>query len=179
LKASNADADDQFGARLALDGSTLAVGAPGEGTSGGTGTTTNELLPDSGAVYVFERKGQAWAQTAYLKAPMPRKEVYFGNALALAGDTLVVGAMLADVTGTPFTGAAYVYERGPQGWQLRDSMRAPNAQNNDRYGSSVALTSSLLAIGAFNEAGDVAGINSDWSNNDSPGAGAVFLYRRK
>jgi hypothetical protein len=58
-------------------------------------------------------------------------------------------------------------------------MQAPNAEIGDRYGGSVALTSSLLAIGASNEAGSIPGINGDWTNNDTPGAGAVFLYRWK
>lgn len=180
LKASNANADDHFGSSLALDGDTLVVGAPGQGAVKGNAThSLNNLPADSGAVYVFGRKGQAWAQTAILRTPVPQKGVYFGEALALAGDTLVVGALLDDVNGTSLAGAAYVYERGPQGWQLRDSMQAPNAEIGDRYGSSVALTSSLLAIGASNEAGSIPGVNGNWNNNDTPGAGAVFLYRRK
>jgi hypothetical protein len=180
LKASNANAGDYFGSSLALDGDTLVVGAPRQGGVKGNAThTLNNLPADSGAVYVFERKGQSWAQTANLKTPVPQNGVYFGGALALAGDTLVVGAQLDDVNGASLAGAAYVYERGAQGWQLRDSMHAPNAEIGDLFGSSVAVTASLLAIGAFNEAGSIPGINGNWNNNDTPGVGAAFLYRRK
>jgi len=48
LKASNADAKDQFGFSVALSGDTLVVGAVGEG-----GDDNSKL--DAGAVYVFTR----------------------------------------------------------------------------------------------------------------------------
>ncbi len=53
---------------------------------------------------------------ACAKCPIPQyaaQGVYFGEALA--GDTLVVGALLDDVNGVSLAGAAYVYQRGPQG----------------------------------------------------------------
>jgi len=178
LKASNADAGDAFGSRLALANDTLVVGATGEGTLGGDGNRSNELRPHSGAAYVFERQGGAWAQTAYLKAPSPAEDAYFGSALALEGDTLVVGALGDDSEDLPLSGTAYLYTRTPQGWQLRRSMKAPNADIGDRYGSSVAISPTLLAVGASNEAANVSGINGDWTNNDTPGAGAAYLYRR-
>lgn len=57
IKASNAEADDQFGVRVALDGtgSILAVSAPREASNavGINGDQTNNLAPASGAVYVF------------------------------------------------------------------------------------------------------------------------------
>jgi len=46
----------------------------------------------------------------------------------------------------------------------------------DRYGAAVALTSDLIAVSAPLEASDSAGLNGDWTNDRTPGAGAVFLY---
>lgn len=179
LKASNADAEDRFGANLALAGDTLVVSALGEATLGGDGNESNELRPDSGAVYVFERVGDAWLQTAYLKAPVVAEADYFGAALGISGETLVVGALGDDSGGNaPLSGAAHVYVRTAQGWEFSKTMRAPNAEAGDRFGNSIAITPSLLAIGAYNEAANVAGINGDWTNNDTPGAGAAYLYRR-
>ena len=83
IKASNADAADQFGWSLALsnDGNTLAVGAQGEGSaatginppspvgSGGTGGGQEDnSAADAGAAYVFVRQGAMWAQQAYIKS---------------------------------------------------------------------------------------------------------------
>ncbi len=178
LKASNANAEDRFGEYLALEGDTLVVSAVGESTFGGDGTESNELRPQSGAVYVFERAGGAWSQTAYLKAPVIRETAYFGTALGLAGDTLVVGALGDDSGDLPLSGAAYVYARTAQGWELSEAMKAANAEAGDRFGGGVTISPTLLAIGAHNEAANVAGINGDWTNNDTPGAGAVYLYRR-
>jgi hypothetical protein len=177
LKASNADAEDAFGGFLALDGDTLAVSAVGEATANGDGTTSNESLPDVGAVYVFERRAGSWAQAAYLKPTSPGTEYYFGRSLALSGDTLVVGA-LAD-SRTTRTGAVYVFKREGGSFRLDERLTAPNAELGDHIGSAVAVTPALLAIGADGEAGSVPGINGDSSNDDTPGAGAVFLHTRR
>lgn len=176
LKASNAGADDEFGGCLALEGDTLAVGAVGEATAGGDGTESNELAPESGAVYVFERAGGVWSQVSYLKPTNPAEDYYFGAALALSGETLVVGA-LGDSAQTR-AGAVYVYRRGDDGFGLVERMTAPLDQFDDRYGASVAITPTLLAVGAYGEGSDSPGIGGDPTNNDTPGAGAVFLYAR-
>jgi hypothetical protein len=55
VKASNTEAGDGFGWSVALDGNTLAVGAPGEASSatGINGTQTDNSAVISGAVYVY------------------------------------------------------------------------------------------------------------------------------
>lgn len=59
VKASNADAFDQFGGALAMtpDGRTLVVGARGEDSAaaGVNGDQANNSVDESGAVYVFAR----------------------------------------------------------------------------------------------------------------------------
>ena len=61
LKASNLDANDQFGSQVALsgDGNTLAVGAQFEDSAatGVNGNQSDNSMADSGAVYVFTRTG--------------------------------------------------------------------------------------------------------------------------
>ena len=62
------------------------------------GDQTNNASSGSGAVYVFTRTGDAWAQQAYVKSPQPRSGGaagdLFGYSLALSadGNTLGVGA---------------------------------------------------------------------------------------
>ncbi len=75
LKASNTDAYDYFGMRVALsaDGNHLAVGALGEdslarGINGDQMDNTTEDLGSAGAVYVFNRDSTGWSQLAYVKA---------------------------------------------------------------------------------------------------------------
>ena len=56
LKASNTGEDDRFGARLAIDGDELVVGAwnEGSGSVGVNGDGGNDSTPHSGAAYTFD-----------------------------------------------------------------------------------------------------------------------------
>ena len=187
LKASNTGAGDGFGGHLALDGDVLAVAATGEDGSSpnSDGVTTNDSATDSGAVYVFERSGGEWVQQAYLKSEYPDTDEYFGFGVAVRGDAVVVGVLGDAGTLTspasarmPYSGAAYVFRRSIDGWSRESRMKAPNAEANDRYGRSVALSDEFLAVGAMAEASASPGINGDQSDNSTPGAGAIFLYAR-
>jgi len=107
VKASNPGVDDFFGYGVALggDGTTLAVGAYGEG-SDATGIGGDEAQDGSelwGAVYVFERDGVgAWSQQAYVKASNADPDDFFGRQVALSEDgrTLAVGAEGEDSSAT-------------------------------------------------------------------------------
>ena len=118
LKASNAGVG-VFGYSVAVSGDTVVVGAQGESSSTtGVNSTPNDLATDAGAAYVFVRGGTNWSQQAYLKASNTGAGDYFGYAVAVSGDTVVVGAYQEDsnttgVNSTPNdstfnSGAAYV-----------------------------------------------------------------------
>src|SRR6476660_6872103 len=64
LKASNTNADDNFGFNVALSGDTLVVGAPQESSdaTGVNGNQANNNAHFSGAVYVFTRTAGVWTQ---------------------------------------------------------------------------------------------------------------------
>ncbi len=71
IKASNTNADDEFGFPLALSGDTLAVGAVGENSNatGIDGDQSNNGAINAGAAYIFTRDGAGiWSQQAYIKA---------------------------------------------------------------------------------------------------------------
>src|SRR5689334_9698038 len=106
LKASNTNSGDQFGVSVAIDGDTLAVGATSESSNatGVNGDQTNHLAPDSGAVYVFTRTSGVWSQQAYIKASNTDAGDQFGVSVALAGDTLAVGAHHEDSNATGVNG---------------------------------------------------------------------------
>lgn len=128
IKASNAEAVDQFGCGVALsgDGNTLAVGAfnedsPAAGVNGNQGNSA-PLPFRAGAAYVFSRSGSAWLQQAYVKASNPGLFDVFGASVVLSsdGNTLAVGTQLEDSAATgingnqadnsaPDAGAVYAY----------------------------------------------------------------------
>jgi trimeric autotransporter adhesin len=102
VKASNTGVSDGFGHSVALDGDTLAVGAPGEksAATGVNGNQADDSAGSSGAVYVFRRSGTVWQQEAYVKASNTGTGDFFGDSVALDGDTLAVGAYLEDSAAT-------------------------------------------------------------------------------
>ena len=166
VKASNTDADDGFGGRIALDGDTLVVGASSEDTS----------VPNSGAVYVFIRSNRGWTQQAYLKASNAVAGDGFGGSVALAGNTLAIGAPFKDSG----AGAVYVFTRRNGVWTEEASLKASNTEAPDNFGGGVALVGDTLVVGAPFEDSNATGINDNdkQSNNEAVDSGAVYIFTR-
>ena len=137
---------DAFGGNLAIAGDTIVVSAAGAEDPTG---------PVTGAVYVFRQDpagADRWDQIAKLTgsdalmAPVPG----FGGGVALAGDTLLVGA--AGAAGPKGTqGAAYLFERGaggPDAWGETRKLVAGDGLAGEAFGSSVAFDGDEAIIGA-------------------------------
>jgi len=141
---------DGFPSSLALNGNTLVAGS-----SRGDGAEE-----ESGVVYVFERGDEvdSWSLAETLFASDARGGDEFGNSVALQDDLLIVGATEAG-TGTPFPGAAYVFERDLGGvgrWGLRTRLLPPEVEGLDNlFGSSIAIDGDTLVIGMSRDSGDV------------------------
>lgn len=194
LKASNAEADDRFGAEVALsaDGNSLAVGAVSEDSSTVSNETDNSASA-SGAVYVFTRVGGSWSQQAYLKASNTDVGDSFGTALSFSanGDTLAIGAIGEASSavgiggdqnnGTALgAGAVYVYIRSGSSWSQQAYVKASNTDAGDRFGIALSLSGDgdVLAVGANSEDSAANGVNGDQQDNNASGAGAVYLFAR-
>ena len=101
IKASNVGGEDYFGYAISLHNDTLGVGAYREDsiqnniTNGSTSSPDNAAT-NSGAVYVYKRTNNTWAQEAYIKASNVAGSDYFGYSVCLDNDTLAVGAYLED-----------------------------------------------------------------------------------
>ena len=203
IKASNTDADDQFGNGVALSGDTLVVGAYLEDSAatGIDGDQSNNNAPNSGAVYVFTRDAAGiWSQQAYIKASNTDAGDEFGfDGVALSGDTLAVGARFEDSTATgidgdqsdnsaPDAGAVYVFTRDAAGvWSQQAYIKASNTDAGDWFGRLIALSGDTLVVGAHREASAATGIDGDQSDNSAfvancgffgCGAGAVYVFTR-
>jgi hypothetical protein len=196
VKASNADAGDQFGWALALsdDGNTMAVGATSE-TSAAKGVNGNQAdnsADEAGAAYVFTRSGTTWSQQAYLKASNARGGDRFGfcaalssdgNTLALCGydeDGGATGVNGEQITTMNGSGCAYLFERRGTTWSQVAYVKASNTERGDAFGSSIAISGdgNTLAVGAVDEDGITGGIDSDQSHVQIGewSAGAVYVY---
>ncbi len=192
VKASNTEAEDNFGAavRLSGTGDRLAVGAPYESSAatGINGTQTNNTATNAGAVYVFNRNNTSWSQQAYVKASNTGAQDNFGAALAFdsSGATLAVGAPYeSSASGNPATnslvdaGAAYVFTYDGS-WHQEAMVKASNADANDDFGSALALSSdgNTLAVGAIGESSAAAGVGGNQADNSAEGVGAAYLFHR-
>jgi hypothetical protein len=189
IKASNSDAHDWFGESVALDGDTLIIGAEWESscTTGINGDQNNNNCLGAGAVYVFKRSGNTWAQEAYIKASNSDAGDFFGRSVALDGDTLIISAEWESSCATGINGdqnsndcqragAVYVFKRNENTWSQEAYIKASNSDVNDLFGISVALDGDTLVVGAPGEDSCATGINGDQDNNDCFYAGAVYVY---
>ena len=85
LTDSQAAPADGFGDSVAVSGTTLAVGAPDQGSS------------LSGTVYVFAQTAKGWHQTAELKGSDTRRQRFVRRVrIALSGTTLVATTSVPD-----------------------------------------------------------------------------------
>ena len=176
LKASNTGPGHSFGRAVAASGDTVVVGALSEGG-------------ESGAVYVYTRNAGTWTQQAYLKADNADGADYFGHAVAISGDTLVVGALgeSSNATGVNGggannsayqSGAAYVFTRSGGVWTQQAYLKASNTDAEDFFGYSVAISGDTVVVGAYGEDSSASGINGNGANNGMPDAGAAYVFVR-
>jgi hypothetical protein len=139
LLASDSGAGDVYGATVAVSGDTAAVGAFND----------DDLGENSGSVFIFERAtgpgGASWTQVAKLHAVDGAIGDTYGRALAMEGDTLVVGA--------PFQhglnyGAVYVVARNASGdWTQQSKLVATARQVQHWLGSDVEIGGDRIIAG--------------------------------
>jgi hypothetical protein len=191
LKASNAEAGDEFGYTVAASGDTVVVGAHNEasGATGLDGDQGDDSAPEAGAVYVFVRDGVTWSQQAYLKASNTDRDDSFGRAVAMDGDTLVVGAPIEASGATEVdgdqgddsvfaSGAAYVFVRLGATWLQQAYLKAPDPELYDQFGSAVAIAGDTIVVGAKGEDSAATGVDADQSGFDAVESGAAYVYVR-
>jgi hypothetical protein len=191
LKASNTGANDVFGLSVAISGDTVVVGAPSE-ASNATGVNGNQgdnSASGAGAAYVFVRTGGVWVQQAYLKASNTGTGDYFGNSVAVTGETVVVGAPYEDSNATGVngnqgdnsvldSGAAYVFVRTVGVWVQQAYLKASNTGSGDSFGLFVAISGDTVVVGAPFEASNATGVNGNQGDNSALDSGAVYVFVR-
>ena len=181
--SSSVTAPDWFGSDVASDGNIIVVGA----SRAEPGSVT-----DAGAVYVFDTNGN---QLALLQSPNAVTDGYFGYSVALARDTIFVGAFGETVGTVVEAGRVYVFKKPPTGW-ANDSTpdatltpgpkSAPNdADNgigpNTIFGSHVDVSDdgNTLVVGAPGRQ-DTTVNDQIWSssNQKSDSEGAIFVFTK-
>jgi len=88
-----------------------------------------------------------------------------GISVAVSGDTLIVGADLANVGGNNWQGAAYIFTRSGANWSQQQKLVAADGAAGDRFGYSVALDGETALVGA---------LRANVGGNSNQGAAYVF-----
>jgi hypothetical protein len=144
LNASDGATRNWFGYSVAASENVIVVGAPFYDVLSG-----DEVLDASvGAVYIYERIGDAWQETKQLLSTASvRTSGLFGWSVAIDGNVIAVGAWNESGPDGQ-AGAVYVYERVGGDWVLNSKLLPLSDDNQERFGHSVAVSGSRLAVGA-------------------------------
>ena len=140
--APSEEGDDYFfGQDIDVSGDTIVAGAKGRAAFVGT---------NAGVVFVFQRRGSGWAESAILEASDAFVQDHFGRAVAIAGDTIVVGAYKEDSAGAD-GGSVYVFARdaaAPGGWRQETKLIARSTGTRDWFGYEVGTDGTTVVVGA-------------------------------
>ncbi|MFK7822324.1 MAG: choice-of-anchor Q domain-containing protein [Planctomycetaceae bacterium] len=156
LRPAELELRDRFGYSVAIDGTTAVVGARLDGDNGFK----------SGSVYVFEfdASQDRFVQTQKLTNGSQRSQ--FGHAVALDGNTLVVGAR-RDREGSANSGAVHVLERTVRGFQETHFLKADDGAKGDQFGFAVAISGDSIVASAWKD-----------NTGDAVDSGSVYVFDR-
>jgi hypothetical protein len=153
LVASDGAAGDAFARAVALDGTTVLVGAPGVTVGASEG---------QGAVYVFTQAGGTFTQQQKLVAGAGVSGLGFGGAVVLAGSVALAGSSPAIPIQLPGQVCAFALSGGT--WSQTQTFPADDGTPNDGFGEALALDGALALVGA-----------PAATDGSSTGAGAVYV----
>jgi hypothetical protein len=136
----------ELGYSVAIDGDTIVVGDPG-------------FTGYRGGAFVYRRTGVTWALEDWLLSPVFEAWDVFGDAVAVSGDTAMVGAPLQ---GTYDQGAVFTFARSGTTWT---SVAGPANWTGYALGSSIALsgTRALCASVGWNRVDVVDRQGTAWA----------------
>ena len=149
LTASDIWASDKFGISVAISGNVAIVGAYGNSDAGLT----------SGSAYLFDVS--TGNELFKLTASDAAEGDNFGYAVAISGNTAIVGARYDDDAGS-LSGSAYLFDvtTGNQLFKLT----ASDAAADDKFGVSVAISGNTAIVGAYAD------------DDGGSGSGSAYLF---
>jgi hypothetical protein len=136
VTSSDADSLDSFGYAVSVSGDYAVIGAFRDDDAG----------PGSGSAYIFHFDGTAWVEQHKLTASDAESTDWFGSAVNIYDDTVIVGVDYDDDAGL-FSGSAYFFTNQDTLWS-EQKITASDAEAYSRFGVSVCIWEDLAVIGA-------------------------------
>ena len=140
LTVATAAPGDAFGRAIAVDGVRMAMASDRADVDG---------VVDAGRVAIFTFNGASWVESASIADPGGTQAgAGFGASVAISGTALAIGAPTYD-TAIRDEGRVTIHRFDPKSstWALEAILVAPDAGENDRFGSCVALDGDRLVVG--------------------------------
>ncbi len=153
---ADAATGQRFGNQIDLSGANAVISAWGDG----------EAALYAGAAYVFSFDAGGWQQRGKLMASDAVVEDGFGNAVAIDGERVLVGAEYR-YEGAPDVGAVYAFRNLAGAWVETGKLLASDGGDGDRFGYTVALH------------GDHALIGSNETQGPPNDSGAAYVFHRR
>lgn len=133
ITSTNQFANYRFGESVAVYGSTMVIGEPGN----------SDTFTDAGVVYVYTESAGTWSLFAQLSASDMSANSNFGHSVDIYGDTIVVGARGRNTN----TGAVYVFRLELGVWVQEEILTASDADVNSNFGVC-SIHMDTVAVGA-------------------------------
>jgi hypothetical protein len=164
IEPSDGEDSHEFGEAVSIHGDTVVIGANNHVVNGNN---------SQGVVYILQRHqggSDNWGEVVNFTASDLEEWDSFGISVSISGDTVAVGAYLADTATTSDAGAVYIYERnlgGSDNWGLVKKIVASDPDEQAGFGYCVSIHGDTIVVGASRVD------SSPWTD-----FGAVYIYQR-
>ncbi|HFE63055.1 MAG TPA: T9SS type A sorting domain-containing protein [Caldithrix sp.] len=138
IKAGDGSAESFFGTAVSIDNDRCVIGASLEGEHGW----------GAGAAYVYHKSGNNWVEQDKIVANDAAAYFFFGTAVSIDNDRLIVGATGAN-TGI---GAAYIFYWNGNHWIEEGKIVPSDGANGDGFGTAVSISGDYVVVGASGKA---------------------------
>ena len=153
LTASDGASWDKFGHALALSGTDILIGAPGD----------DDNSESSGSAYLYTNNGSSWIQSQKFLASDGAYADYFGNSVSINGNYIVIGAYGNDYLGIS-SGASYLFLFNGASWAEDSRWHASYGMPADYFGKAVAFSGYFALVSS----------HGDDDNGESSGSLAIY-----
>ncbi len=171
LVASDRDMSDYFGYSIDIEGSHIVVGAYMEDHDADGANKVEK----AGSAYIFTHGTGGWSETQKIVASERWASDFFGCAVSIDDNLLIVGARGEDhdtlaANYIPGAGAAYIFRNNGGVWLEQEKITESYRREDDAFGTDVAISGDVAIIGAPGN-----DLDSDELNLKN-GAGAAFIF---
>jgi hypothetical protein len=142
--ASDGDVQHRFGSAVSIEGDYAVVGSPNEGYS---------PTQAKGSAYIYFRTGSTWSQQAKVTPTNPSSLEYFGTAVCISGEKVIIGAYADEsfpsCDDPVRIGLAYIYQKQNNIWTLYSTVEDPLGEDMEGFGVSVFIKGDDFIVSAY------------------------------